>query len=182
MALNPRQEAFVLHFLRLGEAYAAALEAGYAKSTAKEACYWVNPEALKNPDEKKRKKFKPELYEAIKEKTKELETPLIADAEEVLRYFTSVMRGESKSWVLARTETGAEVPIEKPPDEKEKLKAAENLAKRLGLDSEEVEKLAKLDKLKAETARIKGESPDEENADDGFMEAMRGEVESVWQE
>lgn len=106
----------------------------------------------------------------------------IADATEVMKYFTSVLRGESRSSVLARCEDGSEAVIEKPPDEKEKLDAAKQLAKRYGLDREEIERQAKIEKLKAEIARLKGETPDDDKTDDGFLEALQSEAESVWQE
>lgn len=112
----------------------------------------------------------------------EADEQAIAKSTEVLKYFTSVMRGESQSSVLARNEEGAEIVIEKPPDEKERLDAAKQLAKRYGLDREEIERQAKIDKLKAEIARLKGESPDDEKTDDSFIDALKGEVESVWQE
>ncbi len=182
MALNDREKLFVDEYILLGNAYQAALNAGYKESTAKEASKWINPETLKNPNEKERKKFKPEVKAAIKERMDKKESELIASQDEVLKYFTSVMRGESRSSVLARCEDGSEEVIEKPPDEKERLKAAENLAKRYGLDSEEIERQAKIEKLKAEIARLKGESPDDEKADDGFLEALQSEAESVWQE
>lgn len=63
----------------------------------------------------------------------------VADAQEVMEYLTSVLRGESKSSVLARDEIGAERVIEKPPDEKERLKAAELLGKRYGLYTDKIE-------------------------------------------
>lgn len=106
----------------------------------------------------------------------------IATQDEILEYYTKVMRGESQSAVLARTEEGAEHVIFKPPDEKERLKAAEQLGKRFGLNIEEFERQARLEKLKAETARIKGENPDENEQDDGFLDALRGEAGSVWEE
>lgn len=112
----------------------------------------------------------------------EKEDNLIAKQDEVLQYFTSVMRGESRSSVLARQCDGSEEVIEKPPDEKERLKAAENLAKRYGLDCEEIEKQRKIQKLEAEIARLKGESPDDDKADDGFLEALQSEVQNVWEE
>ena len=52
----------------------------------------------------------------------------IADADEVLRYFTSVMRGESRSQIVIATPYGSD-RIDKPPDERERLKAAEMLGK-----------------------------------------------------
>ena len=122
------------------------------------------------------------IKDFIAERLAEKEDNLIAKQDEVLRYFTSVMRGESYSSVLARCEDGSETVIEKPPDEKERLDAAKQLAKRYGLDREEIEKQAKIEKLKAEIARLKGEAPDDDKADDGFLEALQSEAESVWQE
>lgn len=69
----------------------------------------------------------------------EKEKNLIADQDEVLKYLTSVMRGESKASVLARQFDGSEEVIEKPPDEKERLKAAEALGKRYGIFTDKVE-------------------------------------------
>jgi hypothetical protein len=77
-----------------------------------------------------------------------------------------------------------EVPkiVEIPAKLSDANKAAELLGKRYGLYVEEQEREARLAKLKAETARIKGEAPDEEKETDGFLEALKGEVESVWEE
>jgi phage terminase small subunit len=47
------------------------------------------------------------------------------------------------------------------------------------LDYEEQQ--ARIDKLRAETARIKGEDMGDNAQDDGFIEALRGAVD-VWQE
>ena len=44
------------------------------------------------------------------------------------------------------------------------------------------EQQARIDKIKAETARIKGEDRNEEGQNDGFIAALRGEVSEVWQE
>lgn len=75
----------------------------------------------------------------IDSRLKEIHNEKTADAQEVVEYLTSVLRGESKSSVLARDEIGAERVIEKPPDEKERLKAAELLGKRYGLYTEKVD-------------------------------------------
>ena len=74
-----------------------------------------------------------EVQKYISDQMEELHSEKTADAKEVMEYLTSVLRGESKSSVLARDEIGAERVIEKPPDEKERLKAAELLGKRYGL-------------------------------------------------
>lgn len=75
----------------------------------------------------------------IDSRLKEIHNEKTADAQEVVEYLTSVLRGESKSSVLARDEIGAERVIEKPPDEKERLKAAELLGKRYGLYTDKVD-------------------------------------------
>lgn len=79
------------------------------------------------------------IQEFIKKRMDEKEKQLIADQDEVLKYLTAVMRGQSVASVLAREETGADHVIEKPPDEKERLKAAELLGKRYGLYTDRVE-------------------------------------------
>lgn len=133
MALNYQEQIFVDAFIKHGEAYAAALEAGYAPSTAKQASKWINPETLKSTNEKERKKYKPEVRAAIDARLAEKSKELIADQDEILQYLTAVMRGKSRSSVLARDDMGADRVIEKPPDEKERLKAADLLGKRYGL-------------------------------------------------
>ena len=45
-----------------------------------------------------------------------------------------------------------------------------------------IEQMARIEKIKAEISRIKGENAGEEMPDDGFMDALRGEVSDVWQE
>ena len=138
MALNDREKLFADEYIKLGNAYQAALKAGYKKSTAKDASKWINPdENPKKPD--KKSKFKPELRAFIDQRLAEKEKELIAEQDEILKYLTSVMRGQSRSSVLARDELGADRVIEKPPDEKERTKAAELLGKRYALFTERIE-------------------------------------------
>lgn len=146
MALTGLQNAFALEYLKTPDsAYQAALRAGYKKSSAKDASKWINPEILKNPNENERKKFKPELYDFIREEMNKKEKELIAEGDEVLKYLTSVMRGKSVSSVLARDELGADRVIEKPPDEKERLKAAELLGKAHVLFADKVQQEVDMD-------------------------------------
>ena len=115
----------------------AAIRAGYSENTAKNACYWINQEAdAKQVKAGRKSQYKPELAAYINEQLDQMHSKLTADAQEVVEYLTSVLRGESTSSVLARDEIGAERVIEKPPDEKERLKAAELLGKRYGLFKE----------------------------------------------
>ena len=61
----------------------------------------------------------------------------VADAQEVLAYLTSVLRGESRSSVVVVESIGDFMSeareMKKAPDEKERLKAAELLGKRYSL-------------------------------------------------
>lgn len=144
MALNDREKLFVDEYIKLGNAYQAALNAGYAETTARWACKWINEdEHPKKPRGKS--KFKPELRAAINKRMAEKESELIADQDEVLRYLTSVMRGKSSASVLARDCEGSDQVIEKPPDEKERLKAAELLGKRYGLYTDRIEQQVDMD-------------------------------------
>ena len=73
----------------------------------------------------------------------EKESELIADQDEVLKYLTSVLRGESESEIVVVEGVGDGCSearnIHKTPDEKERLKAAELLGKRYGLYTEKIE-------------------------------------------
>ena len=68
-----------------------------------------------------------------------------------------------------------------------KLEALRMLGVHLGMWNKKgeldiTEQQARIDKLKAETARIKGEDPGAGQQDDGFIEALKGEVANVWDE
>lgn len=124
VALNDKQKLFYKEYLVDSNATQAAIRAGYSKKTA----YSQGQRLLKHVEGKK---F---LSELMAEK----ESQLIADQDEVLKYLTSVLRGESSASVLARNMVGADEVITKPPDEKERLKAAELLGKRYSLFNEKV--------------------------------------------
>lgn len=78
----------------------------------------------------------------IDAKLEELSSKKIADAQEVMEYLTAVMRGESAASVVVVEGCGDGCSrskiIEKPPDEKERLKAAELLGKRYGVFTESI--------------------------------------------
>lgn len=74
----------------------------------------------------------------VDERLAEIRSKKTAEATEVMEYLTSVMRGESTADVVVVDGDGAKI-INKNPDEKERLKAAELLGKRFGLFRENVE-------------------------------------------
>jgi phage terminase small subunit len=123
--LTAKQQRFCDEYLIDLNATQAAIRAGYSEKTAKV----IASETL----------TKPNVKAYIEKRMNEKEKKLIADQDEVLKYLTSVLRGDSESSVLARTEMGADNVIKKPPDEKERLKAAELLGKRYSLFNEKVD-------------------------------------------
>lgn len=73
----------------------------------------------------------------IDEQLEKLHNEKTADAQEVMEYLTSVMRGESQSEIVVVLGVGDGYSkasnINKSPDEKERLKAAELIGKRYGI-------------------------------------------------
>lgn len=79
----------------------------------------------------------------IEEKLAEIRSKKTAEAAEVIEYLSSVLRGQSTASVVVVEGYGdgcseAKI-IEKPPDEKERLKAAELLGKRYHLFTDRVD-------------------------------------------
>lgn len=143
MALNDKEKCFATEYIiNKGNAYQAALSAGYSKYTAKVAYQWLE-EPKTNSTEKRNLPYKPELKAYIDEQVKKMESEKVATAQEVMEYLTSVMRGESKSEIVVVEGCGMGESVArtmmKNPDEKEKLKAADSLAKILGISKEKVD-------------------------------------------
>lgn len=73
----------------------------------------------------------------IADQMEELKTEKVADAQEVIEFLSSVLRGEEDDYVLKFID-GDQRITEMPPNIKDRLKAAELLAKRYGLLTEKV--------------------------------------------
>lgn len=78
----------------------------------------------------------------IDEHLAKISSDKVADAKEVMEYLTSVLRGESQSEIVVVEGTGEGCSdarrMNKAPDERERLKAAELLGKRYSLFKENV--------------------------------------------
>ena len=129
MGMTEKQKRFCDEYLIDLNATQAAIRAGYSERTA----YSIGTENLR----------KPEISAYINSRMEEKNKELIADQDEVLKYLTSVMRGESTSEEIVVEGTGdgcsTARAIEKAPSEKDRLKAAELLGKRYGLYTERIE-------------------------------------------
>lgn len=126
--LTPKQQRFCDEYLIDLNATQAAIRAGYSERSARQI-------ADSNMS-------KHDIKEYIEKRMAEKESKLIADQDEVLKYLTSVMRGESQSSVVVIESVGtmsAAREMQKAPDEKERLKAAELLGKRYGIYKENMD-------------------------------------------
>lgn len=133
--LTAKQQRFCDEYLIDLNATQAAIRAGYSKKTARVIGQQnLSKLAVKN---------------YIDERMKEKEAELIADSDEVMRYLTSVLRGQSQSEVVVVENIGDYMSearlIQKAPDEKERLKAAELLGKAHQIFVDKVEQTVDMD-------------------------------------
>jgi phage terminase small subunit len=127
--LTLKQQRFADEYIISGNATQAAIKAGYSKRTA-------NRMAAENMT-------KPVIKAYISERLAQFESAKIAKQDEVLRYLTGVMRAESTSETVVVESTGDGCSearmMNKHPEERDRLKAAELLGKRYGLFRDRVE-------------------------------------------
>ena len=141
LKLTLKQKKFADEYIISGNATQAAIKAGYSKKTA----YRIGAENVK----------KVQIKAYIDERLAKIDSKKIAKQEEVLQYLTAVMRGESTAQIVVVESAGDgisnAVRVDKAPDEKERLKAAELLGKRYRIFSEKTEadeeQLKKLDNI-----------------------------------
>lgn len=105
MKLTQKQKVFCEEYIKTSNASDAARKAGYSPKTAP----FIGAENLK----------KPQIAAYIKSRLDEQDAALVADANEVLRFYSAVMRGE------VRDQFGLD------PSLADRIKAADSLAKRL---------------------------------------------------
>ena len=105
VALTQKQKRFCEEYIKTANASASAVAAGYSKKTAGA----IGAENLK----------KPQITAYIKKRIDEQDATLVADSNEILKFYTAVMRGEVKD------QFGLDSSLT------DRLKAADSLAKRL---------------------------------------------------
>ena len=128
MKLTAKQKRFCEEYIVDCNATQAAIRAGYKEK-------YAHTNANKLLQNTTLKQYIDELLEKISSEK-------IADATEVMEYLTSVVRGKSLSEIVVVEGVGEGCSIarnmQKAPDEKERLKAAELLGKRYGLFTDNV--------------------------------------------
>ena len=144
--LTPKQKTFCDKYLVCGNATQAAKEAGYSERTA----YRTGADNLK----------KPQILEYIQKRQKQIEDARIADVAEVMRFLTSVMRGEVKD------QFDLDAPLS------ERTNAAKEILKR-NMDNRRMDiELTKLE------AAYKDNTAEEVH--DNFMDALNATACEVW--
>lgn len=133
--MTAKQQRFCDEYLISLNATQAAVKAGYSEKYA----HTNAAKLLQNTT----------IKEFIDERMKEKEAELIASQDEVLKYLTSVLRGKTQSEIVVVEGQGEGVSearvMQKAPDEKERLKAAELLGRRYGLYTEKIQQEVDMD-------------------------------------
>ena len=164
MKLTHKQRLFADEYLKCGNATEAAIKAGYSKKTARA----IGNENL----------TKPYIKAYVAEKQKEIESHKIADAKEVMEFYSAVLRGEKKETVVIATPAGMETTT-KEADLKTRISAAKELMKRYPLsDDDPMQKQAyrkvkaEADILEAKASLLAGNTNDTESMLQGFLEKL----------
>lgn len=127
--MTEKQKRFADEYLVDLNATQAAIRAGYSENTARQ----IGQQNLTKLD----------VRAYIDEQLEALHNERTADAAEVMEYLTSVLRGESRASVVVVEGVGDGCSearaVSKPPDEKERLKAAELLGKRYGMFTDKID-------------------------------------------
>lgn len=133
--MNVKQKRFCDEYLTDCNATQAAIRAGYSEKTAKFASQWINENNLKKPTSK----YVPEMRKYIDEQLERMHNEKTANAQEVLEYLTSVMRGGHKEQTMQLIGDGVQKITDIDVSAKERLKAAELIGKRYGLFKDNID-------------------------------------------
>ena len=122
--MTGKQKKFCDEYLIDCNATQAAIRAGYSEKSAGR-----NADRLMKNDE---------IKTYIENQLNKIHSNKIADAQEVIEYLTSVMRGECKDEVLRLIGDGIQTIDSIEVSAKERIKAAELLGKRHGIFNEKI--------------------------------------------
>ena len=117
--MTEKQKRFCDEYLIDLNATQAAIRAGYSKKTARS----IGNELLTKPD----------IQAYMQKQLDQIHEQKTADAQEVIEYLTSVMRGEHTEQALQLVGDGVQVICDINVSAKDRLKAAELIGKRYGI-------------------------------------------------
>ena len=130
-----KQKTFVIEYIATGftNATEAARNAGYSKKTASTI-------ASNMLTGMKKYEHIPPIIDQLKKEFDECQAEMkVADGTEVLRYLTSLMRGQEKEQVLRGVGMGEQTKTSIEVSAKDRIKAAELLGKRYALFTDKTE-------------------------------------------
>ena len=159
MKLTPKQKKFCEYYIQTGNAAEAARQAGYSEKTA----YSIGAENLTKPD----------ISQYIAERMAAREKNLVADSDEVMRFYTAVMRGTAKD------PQGVGVSFS------ERLKAADALMKRYNIIGDNLSTGAHLSNMQALADMLRHPVPNrnihdfETREDDPLTAAVKEELQRI---
>ena len=115
-SLTLKQKQFADEYIRTGNAYQSAINVGYSEKYAKARSHKM----LENVG----------INQYIDENLEIIQKESIAEADEIMRYLTRVLRGEEKEEILVYVGGGMQEIQTIKPSAKDRIKAAELLGKR----------------------------------------------------
>ncbi|OPF66443.1 terminase [Staphylococcus hominis] len=126
-SLTLKQKQFADEYIRTGNAYQSAINVGYSEKYAKARSHKM----LENVG----------INQYIDDNLEIIQKESIAEADEIMRYLTRVLRAEEKEEILVYVGDGMQEIQTIRPSAKDRIKAAELLGKRYRMwtDKHEVE-------------------------------------------
>ena len=126
-SLTLKQKQFADEYIRTGNAYQSAINAGYSEKYAKARSHKMLENVSIN-------KYIDDNLEIIQKES-------IAEADEIMRYLTRVLRAEEKEEILVYVGDGMQEIQTIQPSAKDRIKAAELLGKRYRMwtDKQEID-------------------------------------------
>ncbi|WP_368863032.1 terminase small subunit [Staphylococcus hominis] len=115
-SLTLKQKQFADEYIRTGNAYQSAINVGYSEKYAKARSHKM----LENVG----------INQYIDDNLEIIQKESIAEADEIMRYLTRVLRGEEKEEILVYVGDGMQEIQTIRPSAKDRIKAAELLGKR----------------------------------------------------
>lgn len=158
MKLTSKQRLFADEYIKSGNATQSAIQAGYNVKNARV----IGAQNLS--------KLNIKAY--IDAKMAEIESHKIADAKEVLEFYTRVLRKEETEPEKLMDEDGSEHFYDREPSLKDRLVAAKELMKRYPLNDPVVK--AQLDRIKATTKNIDLRNKNLEDGGQDVADAVDG--------
>lgn len=123
--LRIKWKKFADEYIKLGNVYQSAINAGYSENYARTNAYKLLE--------------KDSIKAYLDERMKKLEEEAIADQSEILKYLTRIIRDEEREEVLVNVGNFEQEKQEIKISAKDKIKAAELLGKRYGSWTDKVD-------------------------------------------